>query len=148
MVRSAEKLTLDTVKKSPKVTSGASSTTTRLTDFMTKDERAFLHHVNAVGKIKRKQFDQVDAYMAEIIGRFGYDAYLAWNRGDITTKRMNALLAAERAREVESRLSLEIIVKAMVQSCIKLHKGEKRPKGPKFVEKIIRDEIKRAKGVL
>ena len=147
MVKSAD-LTLDAVRKSPKVASEASGKMTRLTDFMTKDEKELLWHSNHVGKVKKKQFDEIDAYMAEIMARFGYDAYLAWQKGDITTKRMNTLLAAERARDVESRLSLEMLINILVRDCIKWNKGEKKPKGPKLASKIIRDNVKRAKGVL
>lgn len=118
----------------------------QISDFMTKDEQRQLKHSNFVGKRSRKQFDEIDAYAAEIMGRFGYEAYRAWNAGEISPKRMSRLIAADRAREKASLLNLEAIVMAMVGSCVQKPKGGGIPKGVKLAHKIYKDEIKIAKG--
>lgn len=80
----------------------------RVSDFLTDEEKEKLAKANIKGK--KKQFDKIDAYVAEIIARFGYDTYLAWQCGEIETKKMNRLLSAERVRDKARYLPLETVI--------------------------------------
>lgn len=134
-------LTLKNLKKSPKL-----GRVSRASDFLTKEQQAELHAANARGKRSKRKFDDVDAYVAEIMARFGYDAYQAWNNGEISADTMNRMLIAERAREKALLLPLENIIINMVGSCIRRAPKQRAPKGPKNAQKIIKDEAKIARG--
>lgn len=134
-------LTLNDIRKSPKV-----GQVYRASDFLTKDEQDKLRHSNFIGKRSKKKFDKVDAYCAEIMGRFGYTAYKAWDSGEIDQEFMTKMVEAERARERAQWLPLETIIINMVGACIKRNKGEPQPKGPKQAQKIMKIEVKAAKG--
>lgn len=135
-------LTLNDIRKSPKL-----AEVSRVSDFLTKDEQNELHITNMVGKRSQKRkFDAIDAYCAEIIARFGYDTYKAWNNGELDDKLVARMIDAERARERASWLPIETIVINMVGSCIKRQKGEPAPKGPKAAQKIMKIEVKAARG--
>lgn len=95
---------------------------------------------------KQKLFDQVDAYTAEIIARFGYDVYQKWNNGEIDPGQMEKWILAERARDKANVLNLEAIMMAMVGSCIKREPKQPKPKGPGIANKIYQEELKIAKG--
>lgn len=136
-------LTLDAVKKSLPQTSG---TITRVSDFMTTEEKEEIRRNNYLAHSEKK-FDSVDALVAEILARFGWEAYRAWQSGEINTERMIRLLAAERARERATRLNLEAIMMAMVGSCVQRQKGQPAPKGLKLAQKIYNEEMLIAKGV-
>lgn len=134
-------LTLNDIRKSPRV-----GQVHRASDFLTKEEREKLHRSNFMGKRSKKKFDATDAYCAEIIARFGYEVYKAWDKEEIDPKFMRRMVEAERARERANWLPLETIVINMVGSCIKRQKGEKAPKGPKAAQKVMKNEVKIAKG--
>lgn len=135
-------LTLNDIRKSPKL-----AKVSRVSDFLTKEEQAEVRIANMAGKrASKRKFDAVDAYCAEIIARFGYEAYKAWNSGELDDKLMARMITAERARERASWLPIEAIVINMVGSCIKRQKGEKAPKGPKAAQKVIKIEVQTARG--
>lgn len=134
-------LTLNDIRKSPKV-----GQVYRASDFLTKEEQDKLRHSNFMGKRTKKKFDDTDAYCAEIMARFGYEAYVAWDNEEIDYKFMRRMVEAERARERAGWLPIETVVANMVGSCIKRQKGEPKPKGPKQTEKIMKIEVKTAKG--
>lgn len=136
-------LTLNNVVKRAK--SGGSY---QISDFMTSEEKRELRRSNFEGKKVKRKFDEIDAFVAEIIARFGYDAYRAWNAGEIRTEHISRLLLAERARERGLALNLETIIVATVSSAVKRRRGEPMPKGLKLANKIIKEEIKLAKGEL
>lgn len=118
----------------------------RVEDVTTPEERKLMaERRKNVAKSKRK-FDDVDAYIAEIIVRFGYDAYIAWNRGEISMERMTRLLRAERAREASEQMELYGIIMSMVGACVKRYKGQPAPKGPRVATKIFKTVEKIAKG--
>lgn len=135
-------LTLNDIRKSPKL-----AQVSRVSDFLTKEEQNEVRLTNMIGKrgTKRK-FDTTDAYCAEIIARFGYDTYKDWNSGKLDSKLVARMIEAERARERASWLPIETIVINMVGSCIRRQKGEPQPKGPKAVQKIMKIEVKAARG--
>lgn len=119
----------------------------QISDFMTSDEKKQIRQSNFIGKKSRKMFDEIDAYAAEIIARFGYDAYRAWNAGEIPATRMSRLISAERARERASQLNFEAMMLAAISSCAKrAKKGGPIPKGLKLAQKIFKEETKLAKG--
>lgn len=105
-MRGAE-LTLERVKESQKA---APVHVSRLSDFVSSDQLKELHDRNAKGSVRRKAFDMVDAYVAEIMARFGYEAYKDWNMGIIPDSKMRRLVAAERAREMALINNMETVI--------------------------------------
>ena len=91
-------------------------------------------------------YDDVDAFVAEVIARFGYDVYQKWNAGEIETKTLQKWVLAERARDRAQFIPLEGVIAHMVGACIRRHKKERAPKGPKEAQNIISAEIKAARG--
>lgn len=140
MTKKAE-ITLKNIRKSPKLAKEF-----RLSDFVSKEEVREVRQNNRRGKKKKRQFDDVDAYTAEIIARFGYDVYQKWNYGEIDSLKMQKWILAERARERSHWIPLESIVLYMVGACIKRHKREKAPKGLKMAQKIMKEDFKAMRG--
>lgn len=124
--------------------------TAGVSDFLTEDEKRDLQGIRQKNKRrqrrKKAKFDKVDAYIAEIIARFGYDAYCAWNNDEIDDQKMLRLLEAERARERSAWLPIEGLLRALIQGGVPTYKPKKSPKIRKEVPKILQDEVKRAKG--
>lgn len=141
---SQKPLTLNDVRKSDKIS--GKKREFRASDFLTKDEQIELRQSNFRGRKAKKRFNDIDAYVAEIIGRFGYDFYKDWQSGKISTDKTNRYIAAERAREKSQFLSMEAIIMLMVGSCIQRSKGQPAPRGPKTAQKIFKAEEKIAKG--
>ena len=117
----------------------------RASDFLTKEEIDEVHESNIKGK-KNTGFDKIDAYIAEIIARFGYDAYVAWKFGEIDEKHMAKYIQAERAREARNRLKIENIIVASVAGANNATKGGHPPKSLKTAIKMLKNEQKLAKG--
>lgn len=140
-MNSEPQLTLTNIRKSP-----ALGRVSKASDFLTEEEREELRRSNLRGKVSKRKFEAPYAHVAEIIARFGYDTYLAWNSFEISEEKMNQMIMAERAREKSQLLALETIVIQMVGSCIKREKGQSAPKGPKQAQKVIKEEIKTARG--
>ena len=134
--------TLNEVRKSSKL----GGQTFRASDFLTAEEKAELRHNNAVGKRKKRPYSQVDAFVAEMIARFGYPLYKAWNDGEISEEKVARMMAAERAREKGQLLDLEAIIISMVGACVKKEKGQPNPKGPKTAVKVFKTAAKMARG--
>lgn len=106
----------------------------RASDFLSKEQIEEVHRSNAQGK-KAPKFNQIDAYVAEILARFGYNAYIAWKSGEIEEKAMAKYIMAERAREAYERSKIEgVIIASQTQ------------KGRKEAVKMLKQEIKLAKG--
>ena len=118
----------------------------RASDFLTDEEQKELRAVNLKGRKARRKFDEIDAYVAEIMARFGWDAYQAWGRGEITTEKMNRLLYAERARDKQKDIPLISTIVSAVSSCVKVEKGQPRPRGIKQAGNLLKREFKMAKG--
>ena len=135
----APELTLNSVKETAKVKAF------RASDFLTKDEVEEIHESNIRGK-KRNKFDKIDAYIAEIIARFGYDTYVAWKFGEIGELNMAKYVEAERAREARDRLTLESIIVAAVAGANHPTKGGHVPKSLNTAIKMIKKEQKLAEG--
>lgn len=117
----------------------------RASDFLTQEQLDEVHLSNAKGK-KTTSFDEVDAYIAEILGRFGYDTYVAWKIGEIKEEQMVRYIEAERAREVRSRLMLENIIVASMAGANNPTKSGQPPKSLKTAVKMLKSEENKAKG--
>lgn len=136
-------LTLNDIRKSEKI----APKNVGVAQFLSKEDLRELKRNNATRKRRKKRaFDDVDALIAEIIARFGYDTYKAWDNDEIDDAKMNRWLLAERARDRAQFIPLEGVIAHMVGACIRRHKKERAPKGPKEAQKIIAQEIKAAKG--
>ncbi len=138
-------LTLVEIKKSPKI---QKNSVVQLSDITTPEERAKIREQKEQVARKRRKFDEFDAYSAEILARFGYDAWKDWNNGIIPDEKMRRMVAAEQARAARDSLALEGVIAAMVGACIRVEKGSKKPQGPKIAQEIISKKIKQAKGEL
>lgn len=117
----------------------------RASDFLTQEQMEEVHESNAKGK-KTAGFDEIDAYVAEIIARFGYDTYRAWKCGDISEEDMARFVRAERVRDARQRLPLENIIIASVAGANNPTKGGHAPKSLKTAIKMLKSEEKLAKG--
>jgi len=117
----------------------------RASDFLTQDQMDEVHRSNLNSKNSTK-FDEIDAYIAEILARFGYDAYVAWKFGEIGEEQMAKLIMAERAREARNRLPLENIIVASMSGANNPTKGGHAPKSLKAAIKMLKHEENLAKG--
>ena len=117
----------------------------RVSDFLTAEEIEEVHKANYKGK-KAPAFDDVDAYIGEILGRFDYGTYIAWKNGEIEEKQMIKYILAERAREARNRLAIERIIVAAIAGANHPSKGGKIPKTLKTAFKLLKDEEKKTKG--
>lgn len=71
----------------------------RLSDFLSDQEKEELQASNLRGKAEQKPYDDVDAFEAEMLARFGFQAYKAWLNGEFDEAQMARMIAAERDRE-------------------------------------------------
>lgn len=132
-------LKLEKVKETAKIK------VSRASDFLTDEQIEELHESNIKGK-KTQSYNEVDAYIAEIIARFGYDAYVAWKFGEISESNMAKYVQAERVRETRNRLKLENIIVASVAGANKTTKSGHAPKSLKTAIKMLKSEEKLAGG--
>lgn len=141
----APELTLNQVKKSEKVT----TRTVRVSDFLSNEKRIELRMAQeARSAEKRRGFDEIDAYSAEILGRFGYHAWLAWQTGQIKGEKMARMMLAERARAKRELLGVETMILAVGAGANNPTKAGHAPKSLRNAIKILKDEQKQAKGVV
>lgn len=117
----------------------------RASDFLTQEQIDDVHKSNARGK-KQSSFDFIDAYIAEILARFGYQTYLAWKAGEIEENQMIKYMEAERARDVRNRLSLESIMVASMAGANQPTKSGHAPKSLKTAINILKKEQQLAEG--
>lgn len=116
----------------------------RASDFLTEDEQKEIRKNNAKGK--SELFNVVDAYVAEILARFGYDTYMAWKAGDIPNDKMQRFILAERARDSQRLFPLENIIVASVAGANNPTRGGHTPKSLQVAIKILKQEQERANG--
>ena len=135
----APEISLDNAKKI-----ASSKRNFRASDFLTEDEKKEVRKNNAKGK--KELFNVVDAYAAEILARFGYDAYMAWKAGDIPNDKMQRFILAERARDSQRLFPLENIIIASVAGANNPTKGGHTPKSLQMAIKILKQEQERANG--
>ncbi len=141
----APELTLNNVKKSAKVVSNV----VRVSDFLSNEKKIELKLAQEARAMKKNRgFDDVDAYSAEILGRFGYEAWLAWQSGQIKGQKMAKMILAERARQKREIIGLESLVVASVAGANNPTKTGHAPKSLRNAIKILKSEQKEAKGVI
>lgn len=117
----------------------------KASDFLTDEQISEVRESNIRGK-KNNTFDEVDAYIAEIIARFGYDTYVAWKNGDISEERMVKYIQAERVRDVKRRLTLESIIVGAVSGANNPDTNGHTPKSLRAAIQILKSERKIAEG--
>lgn len=117
----------------------------RASDFLNKEQLDEIKKANIKGK-KSSKFNQVDAYIAEIIARFGYDTYLAWKKGEIDEKLMVKYILAERTREARARYTLESVIIGAMSGANNPDKYGHAPKSLKTAIEILKSERKCAEG--
>lgn len=132
-------LTLNKVKETVK------EKTFRASDFLTQEQIEEVKESNIKGK-KSVGFDEIDAYIAEIIARFGYDTYTAWKAGEIDESRMVKYIQAERVRDVKNRLALESLLVGAMAGANNPTKSGHAPKSLKAAFQILKSERKFAEG--
>lgn len=116
----------------------------RASDFLTEEEQKEVRKNNAKGK--KELFNVIDAYAAEILARFGYDAYMAWKAGDISNDKMQRFILAERARDAQFLFPLENIIIASMAGANNPTRGGHTPKSLQMAIKILKQEQERANG--
>ena len=142
MNSTADRPTLKSIKNSPKM----AERNYRPSDFLTDDEVEQLHESNARGGKILKPYDEVDAFEAEILARFGWEAFQAYQTGEISVEQLARYIAAERARATAERYNLECIIINSVAGANRPKKHGGTPKGLKNAIDIVKSEYKRAKG--
>lgn len=140
----APELTLNEVKK----TAHSKSRVVRVSDFLSDDKKIELKLASEANAARKKRsFDDIDAYSAEILGRFGYEAWSAWQSGLIKAEKMAKMVLAERARAKRELLGIESLIVASIAGANNPTKSGHAPKSLKNAIKILKSEQNQAKGV-
>lgn len=139
----AERITLKEARKSPKLRERHF----RPSDFLTTQQMDELHESNARGKQIQRPYDDVDAFAAEILARFGWEAYQAWQKGQFGMEKALRFVAAERAREAARSLSIEQVIYTATLGANNPTKSGKLPRSAKKTAEILKEHMKFAKGV-
>ena len=143
MMMAAEKPTLKSIKSSPKM----AEQHFRPSDFLTKPQMDELHESNARGRATIRPYDEIDAFAAEILARFGWQAYQAWHSGELSQEKALRFIAAERAREAARGFEIEQVIYATTLGANNPTKAGKMPKSAKKAAEILNEHLKRAKGI-
>lgn len=138
----AEKPTLKTLKNSQKL----AEQHFRPSDFLTKTQQDELREANARGKAITRPFDEIDAFAAELLARFGWETYQAWQRGAFSHEKALRFIAAERARNAAEQYSLETVIYSTAAGANNPAKHGKAPKTLKKAGEILNEHYKKAKG--
>lgn len=117
----------------------------RASDFLTTEQVEEVRKSNAKGK--KSKFNAIDAYVAEIIARFGFSTYTAWKNGGISEDLMLRMIEAERAREKQKTIAIESIIITAMAGANNPTKSGNMPKSLKMAIKILKSEQQRAKGI-
>lgn len=115
----------------------------RASDFLSDEQQEKLHEANAKGAKTVKPYDEIDAFSAEVLARFGFDTWQAWQGGAISTHQMLRYIAAERAREARLLLPLEAITALSMAGANHPNKNGKLPKSLASAHKILQSEQKK-----
>lgn len=137
-----EKLTLNNVKQTAKL----KEKVFRASDYLSDEELDEVRMSNARGKKVERPYDEIDAFCAELLARFGWQAYEAWLEGRFDMSKALRFIAAERARDKQAIVNLEALILASVSGA---NHGDKNGKAPKTLKKandILHKEIKQAQG--
>lgn len=117
----------------------------RVSDFLTNDEKdeRIRDRVKSAGKRTKRIYDETDAFIAEMIARFGYSFYKDWKAGAVSTDDALRFTCAERAREKRLLAPLEAIIISSVAGANQPTKGHQTPKSLKNAIKILKQEQQR-----
>lgn len=118
----------------------------RVSDFLSGEQMSEIHANNAKVSQKRRKFNQVDAFIAEILSRFGWEVYQAWKSELISQDQIVRYIEAERARDARERLRLENLIVAAVAGANHPTKNGSAPKTLKAAFEILKNDSKEAKG--
>lgn len=135
--------TLENIKKSPKV----GERRFRASDFLTESQMEELHRVNERGRKIVRPYDDVDAFSAEVLARFGWLTYQAWKNGEISTDKIMRFIAAERARTTAEGLPSQITLVSAIAGANHPTKHKSAPQSLKNAIKMIKEQQKQAKGI-
>lgn len=138
----AEKTTLKSIKSSPKM----AEQHYRPSDFLSQSDIDELHEANARGGKISKPYDEIDAFEAEILARFGWQTYRAYLSGEADIEQLAKYIAAERARDAQNRYNLECIIVSSVAGANRPRRHGGAPQSLKKAIDIVKAEYKRAKG--
>lgn len=94
-----------------------------------------------------RAFDEIDAFAAEILARFGWQTYRAWQAGEFSQEKALRFVAAERAREAARGFEIEQVIYAATLGANNPTKAGKLPKSAKKTAEILNEHLKRAKGM-
>lgn len=119
--------------------------TFRVSDFVSEDEKNEIKTKSYNKKPEKSTFSAVDAYIAEILARFGFQTYQAWKAGDISEREMLAYINAERARDAQNRLAPEAVIISSLAGAQQPRKSGGKPPIKTAVQ-IFKNEQKLAKG--
>jgi len=100
----------------------------RASDFLSDEEKQQIRESNAKGKEEEKPYDQVDAFEAEMIARFGFDFFQAWLKGTISEDFAMKAMAAERDRE---KANIEIVCMTIFATGFGANNPDKNGHAPK-----------------
>lgn len=126
----------------------------RASDFLPERKIEELHEINARGRKIVRPYDEVDAFAAEVLARFGWHAYRAWKTGErdergrtiMTTDQLFKYIAAERARTTAEGLPLQYTVVGAMAGANHPTKHKNAPKTLKNTIKFLKEQQKKAKG--
>lgn len=126
----------------------------RASDFLPARKVQELHEINARGRKIVRPYDEIDAFAAEVLARFGWQAYRAWKtqerdeKGQIimTTDQLFKYIAAERARVTAESLPLQYTVVGAMAGANHPTKSKSAPKSLKNTIKFLKEQQKKAKG--
>ena len=116
----------------------------RASDFLSETEQQQLREANQ--KTHEKPFDEIDAFCAEIVARFGLDAYRAWLTGEIEHEKMLRWIAAERARQDGNILPIMATIVAANAGANNPDKNGHAPKSLRSAQELIKQQQTKAKG--
>ena len=140
----APELTLNSITKNVR----NNARVVRVSEFLSNDKKVELKLAQEANAARKKRsFDDIDAYSGEILGRFGYDTWLAWQSGQIKADKMLKLVLAERARAKRELLGLESIILASMAGANNPTKHGKAPISLRNAIKILKSEQNQARGV-
>ena len=137
-----EELTLNKVKQTAKL----KEKVFRASDYLSDEEMDEVRQSNARGKKIQRPYDEVDAFCAELLARFGWQAYEAWLSGEFEMSKALRFIAAERARDKQAIVNLEAIILSSISGANHGDKNGRAPKTLKKANEILQKEIKQAQG--
>lgn len=143
-MKEAEPLTLNHIRQN--LAEKQKPKAVRLSDLLTEAERQEYKAKRQQSRVKKQPYDTTDAFVAEVIARFGYEVYQKWNNWEIPLEKLSKWLLAERVREKQKIVNLEALIVSSVAGANHGGKHGQPPKSLKLAQKILKEEQKLAEG--